>query len=424
MMKKTFCVFSMAIVLVFSSSQSFAAGMILYEINSPLTGTASAGWAALANDASTAFTNPAGMTRLDRSQLLVGAQPLIITSKFNSSPATTFGGTDGGNAGGVIPSLGGYYVHSVSDRLKLGFSLLSYFGLGIDYGDNWVGRYWVEKSDFLTLNMSPSVAYKVNDWLSIGVMFNVLYSKLNTQSAVQNFFAEADGQLKYEDDDFGFGGGFGLLIEPRKGTRFGVTYYSPVNLSFNDTPELKGVGPILGRVLERLGMNGRNVGMGFTIPQWIMVSGYQQITDKLAIMGNFGWQDWSQFGNVDISLSVNPETTRSFNNNLGFKDTWHTAIGVQYRVSEPWLLSAGFAYDSSPSDASNRSPDLPFDRNFRYAAGVQYDWSKNLTLGLAYEFIDLGSANINKQGFLRGNLVGDYSTNNVNIVNVNLIYRF
>lgn len=424
MMKKTFCFFSMTIVLVFSSSQSFAAGMILYEINSPLTGTASAGWAALANDASTAFTNPAGMTRLDRSQLLVGAQPLIITSKFNPSPSTTFGGTDGGNAGGVIPSLGGYYVHSVSDRFKLGFSLLSYFGLGIDYGDNWVGRYWVEKSDFLTLAMSPSAAYKVNDWLSIGVMLKVLYSKLNTQSAIRNFFAEADGQLKYEDDDFGFGGGFGLLIEPRKGTRFGVTYYLPVEVSFNEVPELKGVGPILGGLLSRLGMNGRSVGMDFTIPQWIMVSGYQQITEKLAIMGNFGWQDWSQFGNVDISLSVNPETTRSFNNNLGFKDTWHAAIGAQYRVSEPWLLSAGFAYDSSPSDASNRSPDLPFDRNFRYAAGVQYDWSKNLTLGLAYEFIDLGSASINKEGFLRGNLVGDYGTNHVNVVNVNLIYRF
>lgn len=423
-MKKTFCFFSMTIVLVFSSSQSFAAGMILYEINSPLTGTASAGWAALANDASTAFTNPAGMTRLDRSQLLVGAQPLIITSKFNPSPSTTFGGTDGGNAGGVIPSLGGYYVHSVSDRLKLGFSLLSYFGLGIDYGDNWVGRYWVEKSDFLTLAMSPSAAYKVNDWLSIGVMLKVLYSKLNTQSAIRNFFAEADGQLKYEDDDFGFGGGFGLLIEPRKGTRFGVTYYLPVEVSFNEVPELKGVGPILGGLLSRLGMNGRSVGMDFTIPQWIMVSGYQQITEKLAIMGNFGWQDWSQFGNVDISLSVNPETTRSFNNNLGFKDTWHAAIGAQYRVSEPWLLSAGFAYDSSPSDASNRSPDLPFDRNFRYAAGVQYDWSKNLTLGLAYEFIDLGSASINKEGFLRGNLVGDYGTNHANVVNVNLIYRF
>lgn len=424
MMKEVFRVVSMTTVLLFFSSLSFASGLILYEINSPLTGTASAGWAALAEDASTAFTNPAGMTRLDRSQVLVGAQPLIITSKFNSSPATTFSGTDGGNAGGVIPSLGGYYVHSFSDRFKAGFSLLSYFGLGLDYGDNWVGRYYVEKSDFLTLAMSPSLAYKVNDWLSIGAMFNVLYSMLHSQTAIRNLLVEPDGQLKYEDDDFGFGGGFGLLIEPRTGTRFGVTYYSPVNVSFNDVPELNGVGPVLDGILTRLGMIGTKVGMDFTIPQWIMVSAYQQLTDKLAIMGNFGWQDWSQFGDVDISLSVNPETTKSFNNNVGFKDTWHAAIGAQYRVSEPWLLSAGFAYDSSPCNDSDRSPDMPFDRTFRYAAGVQYDWSKNLTLGLAYEFIDLGSAGIDQEGFLRGNLVGDYSPNNVNVVNVNLIYRF
>ncbi len=424
MKKKTFCVVTMAIALVLFSSLSFAAGLILYEINSPLTGTASAGWAALAEDASTAFTNPAGMTRLDRSQLLVGAQPLIITSKFDPSPATTFSGTDGGNAGGVLPSLGGYYVQSLSDRFKMGFSLLSYFGLGLDYGDNWVGRYYVEKSDFLTLAISPSVAYKVNDWLSIGAMFNVLYSMLHSQTAINNLLVEPDGQIKYEDDDFGFGGGFGLLIEPRKGTRFGVTYYSPVDLSFNDAPELNGLGPVLGGILTRLGLIGRDVGMDITIPQWIMVSAYQQVTDKFAIMGNFGWQDWSQFGDVDISLSVNPETTKSFNNNVEFKDTWHVAIGAQYRVCELWLLSAGFAYDSSPSEESNRSPDMPFDRNFRYSAGVQYDWSKNLTLGLAYEFIDLGSASINKEGFLRGNLVGDYSTNNVNVVNVNLIYRF
>jgi len=166
-------------------------------------------------------------------------------------------------------------------------------------------------------------------------------------------------------------GGFGLLIEPRKGMRFGVTYYSPVNVSFSDVPELEGLGPVLGGILTRLGLSGATVGMDFTIPQWIMVSGYHQITDKLAIMGNFSWQDWSELGDVGLSLSVDPERKRTFNNDLEFKDTWHVAIGAQYRVSDPWLLSAGFAYDSSPSDESNRSPDLPFDRNLRYAAGVQ-----------------------------------------------------
>lgn len=406
------------------SGMAYGAGLILYEINSPLTGTASAGWAALAEDASTAFTNPAGMTRLDRSQLLVGAQPLIVTTEFDPGSASSISGTDGGNAGGVMPSLSGYYVHSFCDRFKMGFSMLSYFGLGLDYGDDWVGRYYVEKGTFLTLALSPSIAYKVNDWLSVGAMFNVLYSILNSESAINNLLDAPDGQLKYRDDDFGFGGGFGLLVEPRKGTRFGITYYSPVNLNFSDAPELNGLGPVLDRILTGLDLVGKDVGIDITIPQWVMVSAYQQITDKFAIMGNVGWQNWSQFGDVDISLSVDPEETQSFNNNLDYQDTWHVAIGAQYRLSEPWLLSAGFAYDSSPCDESNRSPALPFDRNFRYAAGVQYDWSKNLTLGLAYEFIDLGSASINKEGTRKGDLVGDYDSNNINVVNLNLIYRF
>jgi long-chain fatty acid transport protein len=106
-------------------------------------------------------------------------------------------------------------------------------------------------------------------------------------------------------------------------------------------------------------------------------------------------------------------------------DTWHGALGVQYRITKPWLLSLGFAYDSSPMSEANRSPALPLDRTWRGAAGVQYDWSENLTLGFAYEYINGGSANINKTGgLLVGDLVGDYSPNMINVVNLNLIYKF
>jgi long-chain fatty acid transport protein len=90
----------------------WAGGLIMYEVDSPSTGTASAGWAAVAKDAATAFQNPAGMTRLDRSQLLAGVQPVIISSDFQSSPGTRVmgGGDNGGNAGGILPSAAGYYV--------------------------------------------------------------------------------------------------------------------------------------------------------------------------------------------------------------------------------------------------------------------------------------------------------------------------
>ena len=403
------------------STIAWAGGLILYEVNSPTTGTASAGWAALSQDASTAFQNPAGMTRLDRSQLLAGVQPLIITSKLNAGPGTSAqgGGDNGGNAGGVMPSAAGYYVYRASDQLRLGLSALSYFGLGLDYGDSWVGRYRVQDAAFITTSLAPSLAYRINNWLSIGATLNIMYAYLKTQTAINNLQGP-DGQVTYKDTTAGVGAGVGVLIEPTDCLRFGVSYYSPVSLNFSDTPSFSG----LGRFWDRL-LIGRQLDLGFTIPQWVMLSGFYQATDKLALMANFGWQDWSQFGSTDVALQLGRVGTQDFTANMDLDDTWHGAIGLQYRIAKPWLLSLGFAYDSSPMSVANRSPSLPLDRTWRGAAGIQYDWSENVTLGFAYEYINAGSANINKTGgLLVGDLAGDYSPNMINVVNLNLIYKF
>jgi len=423
MRSRIICIIVGAAVLVsVLAGMGWAAGLILYENNSPSTGTASAGWAALATDASTAFTNPAGMARLDRSQILVGVQPLIITSEFNPGSGTKVrgGGTDGGNAGGVLPSAGGYFVYNASDRIKLGISALSYFGLGLNYGDEWVGRYRIEKAALISASLVPAVSYRINDWLSAGVMLNLMYAYLNTESAI-NTLSGNDGRLKYTSGTFGVGGGVGLLFEPSKSTRIGVTYYSPVPLNFNDTPSFRNLGPIEERLLK-----GRSLSLGYTVPQWLMLSAYQQVTDQLALMGNVGWQNWSQFGKVDLGLTVDPINEVTKTADLNMQDTWHAAIGAQYRIAPPWLLSVGFAYDSSPFTEENRNPSMPLDEAFRYAGGIQYDWSEKLTLGLAYEYIYAGSGSLdrtNNPNYL-GTLQGDYSPYNINVVNLNLIYRF
>jgi len=412
---------SLALFMGVFAGMAEGGGLILYEVNSPSTGTASAGWAASANDAATAFQNPAGMTRLDRSQLLVGAQPEIITSEFNAGAGTRVmhGGDSGGNAGGILPSMAGYYVYRATDRLRLGIGGLSYFGLGLNYGDNWVGLYRVEKAAFITASLAPSLAYRINDWLSVGAMLKIMYAYLKTDTAVNNLDG-SDGQASYKDSNTGIGAGLGIMIEPTDATRFGVTYYSPVALHFKDTPSFSNLGLVWDKLLT-----GRQLEMNYTIPQWIMVSGYHQITNDLAIMANFGWQNWSQFGNVDLALQFDRVGNQSSTVNLNMKDTWHGALGMQYRIAKLWLLSLGFAYDSSPMSTADRSPSMPLDQTWRAATGIQYDWNQNLTLGLAYEYINAGSASINKTGgLLVGDLVGDYSPNMINVVNVNLIYKF
>ena len=162
---------------------AFGAGLILYEINASTTGTASAGWSALAADASTAFTNPAGMTRLERSQLLAGVQPIIISTEFNPKAGTMVpgGGGDGGNAGGVLPYLSGFYVYRLNEKWRLGVSMVSYFGLGLDYDDDWVGRYYAQEGNFITVAAMPSAAYRVNDWLSVGGGVGAVYGRFKAK---------------------------------------------------------------------------------------------------------------------------------------------------------------------------------------------------------------------------------------------------
>jgi long-chain fatty acid transport protein len=126
--------------LIASAAQ--AGGLYLYELGNPDVGAAAAGWAARAQDAATVFTNLAGMTRLNKSELLVGVQPLYLHAAFSPDANTTTSGSDG-DASTLLPAGGLYYVYDLMPQLKIGVSAVGYFGLGLEYENDWVGRYYV-----------------------------------------------------------------------------------------------------------------------------------------------------------------------------------------------------------------------------------------------------------------------------------------
>jgi long-chain fatty acid transport protein len=140
-------------------------------------------------------------------------------------------------------------------------------------------------------------------------------------------------------------------------------------------------------------------------------------------MGNLGWQDWSQFGKVDVSVSS--DTTTSLTTDFDFKDTWHAALGVQYRLSDPWLLTGGVAYDSSMLDEEDISPALPVGETWRFALGTGYDWSKDVTLGAAYALGWGGDLDMDvERGPLAGRVSGTYENTALHVVSLNLDWRF
>ena len=398
-----------------------AGGLWLTQQPTPDMGVGSAGNQATGFDASTATANPAAMTRLDRSQMEAGIMGLYVDSQFNVKNSSN-GDNGGGNAGyfSPVPTLN--YVHSLSPDLKLGLGVGSYFGLGLNYSNEWAGKYYVQNASITTLAFNPTIGYKIAPWLSIGGGVSVVEGKLSERVAVNTLLEPGDGRLKYDASDVGYGYNLGVLFELSPQTRVGVTYVSQVKLEFKDDLRFKNLGPVLEGLLNATGLLDAQLKIDMTIPAQLSVGAYHALTDKFALVGTVNWQNWSKFGQPEIAVADSNTVTA----NLDYKDTYHAGIGAYYRVAEPWLLMVGFGYDTSPtSSSSERSPLLPLGATFTYAAGVQYDWNKDFSVGAAYALIDAGSAKVNRSGGpLKGDLEGEYDTNFIHAVNVNFVYRF
>ena len=402
-----------------------AAGFWVNEMGTPDLGSSAAGRAALAQDAATVFGNPAGMTRLERSQVLLGLQLVHGEVKFDRDrDATTFAGGDGGNASGWSPGGGAYGVQALGERFRLGLWSGSYFAGDLKYQSGWSGRYYVTKDELVTLGTGVNAAYKINDWLSVGGGPFALYGTLDQKGKINNPDpAAGDGDFHVGDSRVGFGGMAGVMVEPRPGTRFGLSWISPVKLDFQDVLSTSNLGPGVSALLARLQAADRRLDLGITVPQQFMLSAYHQLTPTFAVMGNLAWQDWSEFGKVDIS--IDGPTDDSATTDLHYDDTIGVALGGQWRVVPGWLWSFGGGLETSPMSKSQRSPSLPLDAQYRIGTGLQHELTEDITVGLACQLMYAGNADLDvDRGALSGRLKGDYGPNLYNFVNATLLWRF
>jgi len=406
-----------------------AGGLLLYEFGTAEPGLAAAGYAARAQDASTAFTNPAGMTLLEGTQALAGGQLMWLNNRFSIGDGTSpaLGGDTGGRAlgaNGFVPGAGAFLTHGISPDLKLGFSIAGNFGSVIDYDDQWVGRYRVQQATLLGIQFVPSVAYRVTDRLSVGAGINAVYGVFKQQVAINNLLpAAADGRLEVDDKSWGFGANLGLLYEVDPGTRVGLTWASQVDLDFRAPAQFSGLGPGLSALLASRGLLDAQLSIGTRIPQQVMASAFSQIDERWAVLGNVGWQQWSKFGQVAIGID-NTANPVALTTSIPFKDTWHVAAGAQYRLSDPWRLNFGVAYDSGFQDGGSVSPLVPVNAAWRFGVGGEQQISRSVKWGIAGELLYGGTLDVNQRSVLppvaggRGDLAGSYSNTTSVVVSV------
>ena len=379
-----------------------AGGLYVSEFGTPTLGTAGAGAPAGTDGASTAIHNPAAMTQLDEHQLAVGSALAFSFVKFDPDSDTPVAGSNGGNQGGFAPIISGQYVHKLSDRWRLGFALLSISAAILDPSDDWVGRNEITESSLLSLTVLPTLAYRVNDWLSIGAGPTLTYGRLTYElRAPLPGPGSREAPIKLDEiDDFGVGAAVSALLELSPKLRIGVTYNSEIELDLSGDIKLPlGISP--------------NINLKLPLAQSVRLGIHWDVTDRIALLGSAAWEDWSTAESLPIALGG-----RSTSLPLNFKDTWRGSIGLHYRLNKEWLLQTGFSYDSSALDNSDRTVAFPIDRQTRLAFGALYDWSESTRIGMSFEWLNLGKAKVN-DSFVKG----DYQSNDAIFFGLNVNWK-
>jgi long-chain fatty acid transport protein len=153
-----------------------------------------------------------------------------------------------------------------------------------------------------------------------------------------------------------------------------------------------------------------------------MLSAYHEFTERWALMLDFGWQDWSQFGKVDIGVTgdaLSPSGTIAVN----YQDTYHVALGSRYRLNQAWLINTGFAWDSSMVKDQDRTVTLPIGQVFRFGLGAEWQAGPTLNVAFSYELAYSGNMSVNQdRGPLGGAVVGQFPGAYINFFQVSLIW--
>lgn len=418
-------------LLSFFSANLMAGGFLLFEQGVKGLGNAFAGGSAIAEDASTIFYNPAGITRLSGTQIEVGAHYIIPQAEFDNKGSTVspalpvvggapLNGGDGGDAGvsAIVPNF--YIAHKITDKFHGGIGISVPFGLETKYNKNWVGRYHAVKSEVLTIDINPTVAYRINKWFSLGGGISAQYIDAELTNAVDfgtiGFIGGAgtapqtlDGFVKLEADDWGWRWNLGMLVEPTENLRFGLSYRSNIDYTLEGDANFKipaGADPIA----TGAGLVDTDAKADITLPGHASLSAYWRLHPKFAIMADIFWTNWSKLDDLPIKLDTGTDVVTT----LDWEDTFRYAFGANYYFNENWTFRGGIAYDETPiPNAKKRTPRVPGEDRIWTTIGLGYRFSELISFDLAYAHLFVDDPKIRKTGLEtedipRGALKGDY----------------
>jgi long-chain fatty acid transport protein len=482
--------------------QAQASGFQLREQSPSSQGNAFAGVSAGGNDISSLFFNPAVMTQYQEIQFSFGGTyvglsakfadgsatrtPALLALGFQSAPVTganlntVSGSPNHPNAAvsAVLPEFN--IMYSLTRDLKIGLSLNVPYGLATEYDANWIGRYHALKTDLKTIDIAPSLAYRVTNEFSIGVAFIARRADAELTNAVDYGTALAlqvgsglaaaglspvspgpgqnspvanvamgapnalfgtpgyaipgawDGSAGLKGGGWGYGYKFGMTYQPSQDLRFGFAYQGAMNMKLSGDATFQFPSSLPATDLTALNGAGLRNGRGtaeLDLPATASLGFDWKATPTFSLAGEVARTTWSRFKELRIKFDTGLADSVT---NESWNDTTFVSVGGTWKLDGGWMLRAGAAFDQSAVDDNHRTPRIP-DNDRKWAScGFSYAFSKKMSVDVGYSrlFISDGKVNLSagdatgtNPNTTRGNLTGTIQAE-INIFGAQLRYSF
>lgn len=449
----------LATAMLLAAGGASAAAFQLAEVSTSGLGRAYAGEAAIADNASVVATNPALMSLFKTAQFSTGgvyvdsrinmngdvASSAIVSQKMKS---TKDGSASARNVvpGAFVPNL--YFVAPVNDKFALGAGMNVNFGLKSEYDDSYDAGIFGGKTDLSAINLNLSGAYRVTEGLSLGLGVNAVYAKaqvernagiikdtvndsqitsaLTTQPEPlrdigKNLTSKDKSVVSLQDRAaWGFGWNAGVMYQFNEANRIGLAYHSKVDIDFTDRTATS---------LEANVIKASKTGdLTLTLPDYLELSGFHQLTDKLAVHYSYKYTHWSRLTKLNASFE---DGKKAFDKELQYSNNSRVALGASYNLDEKLTLRAGIAYDQAAS-RHQRSAAIPDTDRTWYSLGATYKFTPNLSVDLGYAYLKGKKVHFKEvkeigaeRGTLTVNTTANYTSQaHANLYGLNLNYSF
>lgn len=365
------------------SSTAHSAGFYLNEHSANGLGRAFAGQAALAENATVLYSNPAAMSQFKQTNssfFISYVEPGIdvdgnVTLSVPGNTLALDASHHDISASEIIPAA--FYVTPLNDRWSFGLGFYANFGLSTDFDDDYNALHFADKAEITSLNITPALSYKVSEQLSVGlgVSFNHTEAELGTSVPAAAAVATANRVpanatlLKMDGDDWSLSWNLGLLWQPTTATDIGFNYRSHT--------KLKLAGDVSSDLRPQFNQGGS---LNLDLPDMAELAISHQISPRLSVQSSIHWFGWNSFDVLTVNFDDGNDLVigeEHFENNRKY------SLGTTYLLNERWTLRAGLAFDEGAATREHRTLSIPDTDRRWLSVGATYRMSDRSTIDFA-----------------------------------------